>query len=40
MNKAVHYLGRYQASQQRLRRVLRQFAKRKLTPLSDEAMAM
>lgn len=37
MNKAVHYLGRYQASQQRLRRVLRQFAKRKLTPLSDEA---
>lgn len=36
MNKAVHYLGRYQASQQRLRRVLRQFAKRKLTPLSED----
>lgn len=32
MNKAVHYLGRYQASQQRLRRVLRQFAKRKFNP--------
>lgn len=32
MNKAVHYLGRYQASQQRLRRVLRQFAKRKFDP--------
>ena len=32
MNKAVHYLGRYQASQMRLRRVLRQFAKRKFDP--------
>ena len=30
MNKAVHYLGRYQASQQSLRRILRQFARRKL----------
>ena len=30
MNKAVHYLGRYQASQQGLRRILKQFAKRKL----------
>ena len=35
MNKAVHYLGRYQASRQRLRRVLQQFAKRKLQ--SDES---
>lgn len=32
MNKAVHYLGRYQASRQRLRRVLKQFAIRKLVP--------
>ena len=32
MNKAVHYLGRYQASQQSLRRVLRKFAKRKFDP--------
>lgn len=32
MNKAVHYLSRYQASQQRLRRILRQFAKRKFDP--------
>lgn len=32
MNKAVHYLGRYQASRQRLRRVLAQFARRKLQP--------
>jgi regulatory protein len=30
MNKAVHYLGRYTASQQRLREVLRRFAVRKL----------
>ena len=30
MNKAVHYLGRYIASQQRLREVLRRFAMRKL----------
>ncbi|MGC6530319.1 MAG: regulatory protein RecX [Candidatus Puniceispirillaceae bacterium] len=30
MNKAVHYLGRYQASQQSLRRVLKKFALRKL----------
>ena len=36
MNKAVHYLGRYQASRQRLRRVLKQFAKRKLTAPSDD----
>ena len=30
MNKAVHYLGRYTASRQRLREVLRRFAARKL----------
>ena len=30
MNKAVHYLGRYTASQQRLREVLKRFALRKL----------
>ena len=30
MNKAVHYLGRYIASQQRLREVLQRFAMRKL----------
>ena len=30
MNKAVHYLGRYTASRQRLREVLRRFAFRKL----------
>ena len=30
MNKAVHYLGRYTASRQRLREVLRRFAMRKL----------
>ena len=30
MNKAVHYLGRYTASQQRLREVLVRFAERKL----------
>lgn len=30
MNKAVHYLGRYSASQQRLREVLGRFATRKL----------
>ena len=30
MNKAVHYLGRYTASQQRLREVLGRFAMRKL----------
>ena len=30
MNKAVHYLGRYSASQQRLREVLGRFALRKL----------
>ena len=34
MNKALHYLGRYQASQQKLRQTLRQFARRKL--LKDE----
>lgn len=36
MNKAVHYLGRYIASQQRLREVLQRFAKRKLDA-HDEA---
>ena len=30
MNKAVHYLGRYSASRQRLREVLQRFAMRKL----------
>ena len=30
MNKAVHYLGRYTASRQRLREVLKRFAVRKL----------
>ncbi len=30
MNKAVHYLGRYSASEHRLREVLNRFAKRKL----------
>ena len=30
MNKAVHYLGRYTASRQRLREVLKRFALRKL----------
>ena len=30
MNKAIHYLGRYTASRQRLREVLRRFATRKL----------
>jgi regulatory protein len=42
MNKAVHYLGRYSASQQRLREVLGRFAKRKLveTPPEDIANAM
>jgi len=30
MNKAIHYLGRYTASQQRLREVLKRFALRKL----------
>ena len=30
MNKAVHYLGRYSASRQRLREVLHRFAMRKL----------
>jgi len=36
MNKAVHYLGRYIASQQRLREVLQRFAMRKLEAF-DEA---
>ena len=36
MNKAVHYLGRYSASQHRLRDVLERFAKRKLAE-TDEA---
>ena len=31
MNKAVHYLGRYTASRQRLREVLGRFADRKLS---------
>ena len=30
MNKAVHYLGRYTSSRQRLREVLKRFAVRKL----------
>ncbi len=33
MNKAVHYLGRYSASRQRLREVLGRFAQRKLEDL-------
>ena len=36
MNKAVHYLGRYTASRQRLREVLKRFALRKLES-HDEA---
>ena len=35
MNKAVHYLGRYTASRQRLREVLRRFARRKLDSHDD-----
>ncbi|MGC6516575.1 MAG: regulatory protein RecX [Candidatus Puniceispirillaceae bacterium] len=35
MNKAVHYLGRYQASQKRLRQILQQFARRKLNQPSQ-----
>ena len=30
MNKALHYLGRYQASRAKLRVILQRFAKRKL----------
>ena len=35
MNKAVHYLGRYSSSRQRLREVLRRFARRKLEHAED-----
>ena len=39
MNKAVHYLGRYTASRQRLREVLRRFAVRKLDSHDKEEKA-
>jgi regulatory protein len=35
MNKAVHYLGRYSASQHRLREVLGRFARRKLADMPE-----
>jgi regulatory protein len=35
MNKAVHYLGRYSASQHRLREVLGRFAARKLADMPE-----
>jgi len=38
MNKAVHYLGRYNASQHRLREVLDRFAKRKLGDMDEEVV--
>ena len=39
MNKAVHYLGRYSASEQRLREVLGRFAKRKLADTDPTEVA-
>ena len=39
MNKAVHYLGRYSASEQRLREVLGRFAKRKLADTEPAELA-
>ena len=39
MNKAVNYLGRYIASQQRLREVLQRFAMRKLDAHDEAAVA-
>ncbi len=38
MNKAVHYLGRYSASEQRLREVLSRFATRKLADIEPAEM--
>ena len=40
MNKAVHYLGRYTASQQRLREVLARFAERKLDAHDADEVAV
>ena len=39
MNKAVHYLGRYSASRQRLREVLQRFAMRKLEAHEEAEVA-
>jgi len=39
MNKAVHYLGRYSSSRQRLREVLRRFARRKLEHFEEQEIA-
>ena len=39
MNKAVHYLGRYTASRQRLREVLGRFAERKLAEHDADVVA-
>ena len=39
MNKAVHYLGRYSASEQRLREVLSRFATRKLADIDPAEVA-
>ena len=39
MNKAVHYLGRYSASEQRLREVLSRFATRKLADIEPAEVA-
>ena len=40
MNKAVHYLGRYTASKQRLREVLNRFAERKLDAHDADEVAV
>ena len=40
MNKAVHYLGHYTASQQRLREVLVRFAERKLDAHDADEVAV
>ena len=39
MNKALHYLGRYSASRQRLREVLQRFAMRKLEAHEEAEVA-
>lgn len=39
MKKAVHYLGRYSASEQRLREVLGRFARRKLADIDPAEIA-
>ena len=39
MNKAVHYLGQYQASRAKLRVILQRFAKRKIDSDDDQAIA-